>query len=89
MWKKDRLDLILVIKVTLCFQISLVFARWYCRRDYDGVSVTPDVGAHVSDEETIFSITEGHLDSGLRGIPVGTCQTSYVEIGRASCRERV
>ena len=33
----------------------------------------------MSEEETIFSISEGHLDSGLRGIPVGTCQTSYVD----------
>ena len=79
MWKKDRLNLILVIKKTLFSQISVIFARWSCRRDYDGVSVTPDVGVHVSDEETIFSITEGHLDSGLRGIPVGTCKTSYVD----------
>ena len=43
------------------------------------MSVTPNVGEHVSDEETIFSISEGHLDSGLRGIPVGTCRTSYVD----------
>ena len=33
----------------------------------------------MSEEETIFSISEGHLDSGLRGIPVGTCHTSYVD----------
>ena len=72
MWKKDRIDLILAIKETLFSLISLVIVRWYCRRDYDGVSVTPDVGGHVTDEETIFSITEGHLDSGLRGIPIGT-----------------
>ena len=43
------------------------------------MSVTPNVGEHVSDEETIFSISDGHLDSGLRGIPVGTCRTSYVD----------
>ena len=33
----------------------------------------------MSDEETLFSISEGHLDSGLRGMPVGTCKTSYVD----------
>ncbi len=33
----------------------------------------------MSDEETLFSISEGHLDTGLRGIPVGTCKTSYVD----------
>ena len=33
----------------------------------------------MPDEETIFSISEAHLDSGLRGIPVGTCKTSYVD----------
>ena len=43
------------------------------------MSVTLYAGEHMSEEETIFSISEGHLDSGLRGIPVGTCQTSYVD----------
>ena len=33
----------------------------------------------MSDDETIFSISENHLDTGLRGIPVGTCRTSYVD----------
>ena len=33
----------------------------------------------MSDDETIFSISESHLDTGLRGIPVGTCKTSYVD----------
>ena len=33
----------------------------------------------MSDDETIFSISESHLDTGLRGIPVGTCRTSYVD----------
>ena len=33
----------------------------------------------MSDDETLFSISEVHLDSGLRGIPVGTCKTSYVD----------
>ena len=33
----------------------------------------------MADDETIFSISEGHLDTGLRGIPVGTCSTSYVD----------
>ena len=33
----------------------------------------------MSDDKTMFSISEGHLDTGLRGIPVGTCRTSYVD----------
>ena len=33
----------------------------------------------MADDNTLFSIDESHLDSGLRGIPVGTCSTSYVD----------
>ena len=33
----------------------------------------------MSDEEELFTITTKHLNSGMRGIPVGTCQTSYVD----------
>ena len=33
----------------------------------------------MSDDETLFSISESLLDTGLRGIPVGTCRTSYVD----------
>ena len=33
----------------------------------------------MADEEDLFTITTNHLDSGMRGIPVGTCQTSYVD----------
>ena len=33
----------------------------------------------LSDEDSLFNVTEAHLDTGLRGIPVGTCQTSYVD----------
>ena len=55
------------------------FLKAHCRRDYDGASVTQYAGNRMADEETIFSISEGHLDSGLRGIPVGTCKTSYVD----------
>jgi len=33
----------------------------------------------MPDEEELFTITTNHLDSGMRGIPVGTCQTSYVD----------
>jgi len=31
------------------------------------------------DDTPIFEIRESNLDSGLRGIPVGTCQTSFVD----------
>ncbi|SVD80948.1 uncharacterized protein METZ01_LOCUS433802, partial [marine metagenome] len=33
----------------------------------------------MGDDEPMFTITEANLDSGLRGIPVGTCRTSYVD----------
>jgi citrate synthase len=32
----------------------------------------------VSDDESLFEITSSNLNSGLRGIPVGTCRTSFV-----------
>jgi len=37
----------------------------------------PRIG--MSDDDTLFSIGNSHLDTGLRGIPVGTCSTSYVD----------
>jgi citrate synthase len=30
-------------------------------------------------KEVLFEITSDHLDTGLRGIPVGTCRTSFVK----------
>ena len=33
----------------------------------------------MSEDEVLFNIRESNLDSGLRGIPVGTCETSYVD----------
>jgi citrate synthase len=32
----------------------------------------------VSDDKSLFEITSSNLNSGLRGIPVGTCRTSFV-----------
>ena len=32
----------------------------------------------LSDEESIFDLTNAHLNTGMRGIPVGTCRTSFV-----------
>lgn len=32
----------------------------------------------MSDDETLLSVTAAHLNTGLRGIPVGTCRTSFV-----------
>ncbi|PXF24878.1 MAG: hypothetical protein CXX70_09815, partial [Methanobacteriota archaeon] len=34
---------------------------------------------NMGDEDTLYTITEADLDSGLRGVPVGTCRTSYVD----------
>ena len=33
----------------------------------------------MTEDDSLFTITEGHLDSGMRGIPVGTCKTSFVD----------
>ena len=33
----------------------------------------------MSSEDVLFTITGRNLDSGLRGVPVGTCQTSFVD----------
>ena len=33
----------------------------------------------MGEDEGIFSISKNHLDTGMRGIPVGTCKTSYVD----------
>jgi len=33
----------------------------------------------MGDEDSLYTITEADLDSGLRGVPVGTCRTSYVD----------
>ncbi|HJM13503.1 MAG TPA: citrate/2-methylcitrate synthase [Candidatus Thalassarchaeaceae archaeon] len=37
------------------------------------------LGIVMPEEDSLFTISDKHLDSGLRGIPVGTCRTSYVD----------
>ena len=32
----------------------------------------------LSDEDDLFTVTSSHLNTGLRGVPVGTCRTSFV-----------
>jgi len=32
----------------------------------------------MSNDDGLFNVTENHLNTGLRGIPVGTCRTSFV-----------
>jgi citrate synthase len=32
----------------------------------------------VSEDRSLLNLTTGHLNTGLRGIPVGTCRTSFV-----------
>ena len=49
------------------------------RRDYDSFTIPNGLGVCMEDEETLFNVLESNLDTGLRGIPVGTCQTSYVD----------
>ena len=40
------------------------------------------MGAHgergMSDKEVLLEVTSDHLNTGLRGVPVGTCRTSFV-----------
>ncbi|MAX45168.1 MAG: citrate synthase [Euryarchaeota archaeon] len=36
------------------------------------------MGFFLGDEESIFDLTTAHLNTGMRGIPVGTCRTSFV-----------
>ena len=49
------------------------------RRDYDFFTNPKGLGVCMEDEDTLFKVLEANLDTGLRGIPVGTCQTSYVD----------
>ena len=49
------------------------------RRDYDSFTNPNSLGVCMEGEETLFNVLESNLDTGLRGIPVGTCQTSYVD----------
>jgi citrate synthase len=35
-------------------------------------------GVNMSDEKVLLEMTENHLNIGLRGVPVGTCRTSFV-----------
>ncbi len=49
------------------------------RRDYDSFTNPKGLGVCMEDEDTLFNVLESNLDTGLRGIPVGTCQTSYVD----------
>ena len=37
------------------------------------------LGDNMGDDDELFTITEANLDSGLRGVPVGTCRTSFVD----------
>ena len=39
--------------------------------------IVPGIG--MTGEDFLFTITDEHLDSGLRGVPVGTCRTSFVD----------
>ncbi len=49
------------------------------RRDYDFLTNPKSLGVCMEGEETLFNVLESNLDTGLRGIPVGTCQTSFVD----------
>lgn len=42
-----------------------------CHFDRDG-------GNFMDDKKSLFELTSSHLNTGMRGIPVGTCRTSFV-----------
>lgn len=35
-------------------------------------------GRHMTQDEPMFTVHTSHLNTGLRGVPVGTCRTSFV-----------
>ena len=35
-------------------------------------------GGSMTKNDVLLEVTENHLNTGLRGIPVGTCRTSFV-----------
>ena len=45
---------------------------------FDFAVLQADNMAEDGEKEVLLEITEEHLNSGLRGVPVGTCRTSYV-----------
>ena len=38
-------------------------------------------GDFMSEDKSLLDLTTAHLNTGLRGVPVGTCRTSYVAPG--------
>jgi len=51
-------------------KISVALIPWGLFRLYGGKI--------MSDEESLLDLTTSHLNTGLRGVPVGTCRTSFV-----------
>lgn len=41
-------------------------------------SVEVHGGPQMSDKDILLEVTEDHLNTGMRGVPVGTCRTSFV-----------
>ncbi|MFT7521963.1 MAG: hypothetical protein ACI9MC_004115, partial [Kiritimatiellia bacterium] len=47
---------------------------------YSGLPLLEAVSKDASmADNVLFEITEAHLNSGMRGFPVGTCRTSRVD----------
>ena len=60
-------------KLNVMLKISVVLIPWW---------LVPAVGGEImSDEESLLDLTTAHLNTGMRGVPVGTCRTSYVTPG--------
>ena len=51
----------------------------FCRGRLYTQVVSRDVkGINLTDEDVLLELTDKHLNIGLRGVPVGTCRTSFV-----------
>lgn len=48
------------------------------RRPYTWVAFRPKCREEMGDKDSLFDLTTAHLNTGMRGVPVGTCRTSYV-----------
>ena len=66
-------------RFVLIHRLTLPYA--YGRRHYDQFPAESKRLERdgMAEDESLFTITESHLDSGMRGIPVGTCKTSFVD----------
>ncbi len=51
------------------------------RRAYTHEAFRLPTGDLMSEDDSLLNLTTSHLNTGLRGVPVGTCRTSFVTPG--------